>query len=263
MKKAAAVFLASSLAFGVSGQVFAEQIKEPAPVVQNVDAANVWKVIDHLKATVNLHHEKYTVVYDEKDGIVTVDIKKHKDHKVIKVTGKEANQRVIDFIKDLNLSMDLSKEEVINRLSDALGVKPSEVEKANAKVEFTNQAKLSFSYKKGEKSNVADPYQIRKLKVHVKANNGTQYDVHMSGKNSMQDTFIKKTKDGMTILKGSHARDEFQRIKNELTPTKDTTWKEYVSKISDVLGVEVTDITKADVDLQFENHAKVDVKFHR
>lgn len=262
MKKVSAVILATSLAFSVSGQVAAEQIKEPAPIVQNVDVQNIWKSIDNLKASVVLQDEKYTVAYDEKDGIVNVKIKKQSGKEEIEVTGEEANKRVVDFVKGLGLSTNLSKEEFINRLSDALGVEPSEVKKADAKVIFTNKAHFSFSYKKGEKA-AADPYKVRHLKVHLKANDGTFYNVHLLAKDPVKATFVKKTKDGVTVLKNSKAQDELIRIKDELIPAKGTTWDDYVTKVSDVLGIEVTDITKADVQLQFENNSKVDAKFHR
>lgn len=265
MKKVTTALLATALTVSVTGQVSAEEIKEPTPIVQNVEVSGIWKTIASFKATVFLEDEKYKVNYDNKDGIVNVNIKKETGKEEIEVTGEEANERVIEFVKDLDLSRDLSKEEVINRLSSALGVEPSEVEKVDAAVTFTNEAKASFSYKQGEKSEVADPFDLRQLQVKLEANDGSFYNIHfhVTGNDDIKAMVKKQTEDGEEKLKGLDALNEINRIKDGLIPGNDSTWNEYVEQVSDVLGVEVTDITKADVRVQLADHTKVDFNFNR
>jgi hypothetical protein len=264
MKKVTTALLVTALAFSVTGQVSAQDIKQPAPIVQNVDVSNLWMQIDSFSANLSLKDETYKVTYDNNDGIVNVKIKKKTGKEEFNVTGQEANKRVIEFVKSLDLSKNLSKEEVINRLSTALGIEPSEVQKADAKLTFTSNAKVSFSYKQGEKSGIINPFELSKLKVQIKEKNGISYNIHLFLKDKGFEALVqKKTEDGKKVLKGSDALQEIFRIKNGLVPTNDTTLNGYLTKVSDVLGVEVTDITKANVNVQFANNTKIDLNLVR
>jgi hypothetical protein len=264
MKKVTSALLVTALAVSVTGQVSAEEIKQPAPIVQNVDVNNLWKQIDTFQATVVLQNEKYKVTYDDNDGIVHVKIKKETGKEEIEVTGQEASDKVVEFVKDLDLSKNLSKEEVINRLSAALGVEPSEVEKADADITLTNHASLSFSYKQGEKTQVINPYELQKLDAKLEAKDGSFYHIRfLLNKNGIQALVKEKTEDGSKTYKGSAALEEIHRIKDGLIPANVTTWNGYLDQVSDVLGVEVTDITKADLKVHFANNTKVDVDFNR
>ncbi|MEH7237409.1 hypothetical protein [Bacillus sp. JJ1562] len=42
-------------------------------------------------------------------------IQKETGNEVIELTGQEANDRVIEFVKNLDLSKNISKEELLNR----------------------------------------------------------------------------------------------------------------------------------------------------
>ncbi|MEH7237410.1 hypothetical protein [Bacillus sp. JJ1562] len=70
MKKITTALLVSALAFSVTGHASAQEVKEPTPIVQNVDVNNIWQSIDRFQANVFLNDAKYKVSYDNDDGIV-------------------------------------------------------------------------------------------------------------------------------------------------------------------------------------------------
>lgn len=265
MKKVTTALLAAILTVNVSVPVFAEEVKEPVPVVQSVEGSELWKTISSFKATVVLDNGKYNVTYNDKDGMVSVDIKKDTGKKEVKITGEEANQRVIKFVKGLHATKNLSKEEVVNRLSAAIGIKPSEVNKADADITFKNDADASFSYKQGNKFKAVDPIELRQLQVRLQANDGSFYHIHyhLKGNGDIQAMVRKQTEDGEEKLKGVDALIEIHRIQNGLIPEKNTTLNEFLEQVSVVVGIQATDITKADVRAQFKNQSKMDFKFEK
>ncbi len=262
MKKLTTALLVSALAFSVTGHASAQEMKEPAPIVQNVEVNNIWKSIDRFQAKVFLNDAKYKVSYDLNDGIVTVKIQKETGNEVIELTGQEANDRVVEFVKNLDLSRNLSKEEVMNRLSTALGIEFSDVEKTDVKVTLTNNAKVSFSYKQGEKTNIKNPFELHNLKFQLRTNDGSFYNIHLN-KQGDKAHIQKRTEKGVEVLKGTEAREEISRLVEGVIPTNDTSWNEYLATVSDVLGIEVTNISKVDIDAKFANNTKVDFKFQR
>ncbi|WP_428911753.1 YusW family protein [Niallia sp. Krafla_26] len=265
MKKVTTALLAAILTVNLTVPVFAEEVKEPAPVVQNVEGSELWKTISSFKATVVLEDGRYNVTYKDKDGKVSVDIKKDTGKEEIKITGEEANQRFIKFVKDLNSSKNLSKEEVVNRLSATLGVSPSEVNKADADITFTNDATSSFSYKQGNKSKAVDTDELRQLQVKLEANDGSFYDIqyHLKGNGDIQAMVKKRTEDGEEKLKDLKALTEINRIQEGLITQKNITLNEQLEQVSVILGIQATDITKADVRAEFTNKSRVDFKFEK
>ncbi|MEH7237408.1 hypothetical protein [Bacillus sp. JJ1562] len=127
---------------------------------------------------------------------------------------------------------------------------------------FTNNAKASFSYKQGEKSNISNPFDLRNLKVQLRANDGTFYNIHVNKKND-KDHIQKRTEEGVEVLKGTEASEEISRLVEGIIPKNDTAWNEYLATVSDVLGIEVTNISKVDIDANFVDNTKVDLKFQR
>ncbi|WP_428908414.1 YusW family protein [Niallia sp. Krafla_26] len=266
MKKVTSALLSAILTVNFTVPVFAQEVKEPTPVVKNIEGSESLKNIYSFKATVVFEDERYHVTYLDKDGIVSVDIKKDTGKEEIKITGEDAHQRVIKFVKDLNLTKNLSKEEVVKRLSAAIGKDPSELEKADADITFTNDATISFSYKQGNKSKTVDKLELRQLQVKLEANDGSFYDIHyhLKGNGDIQAMVKKKTEDGEERLKDLDALNEINRIfKNGLIPNNETNLNEYLEQVSVVVGIPVTDITKADFRGQFTNKSKVDFKFEK
>ncbi|WP_164462254.1 YusW family protein [Bacillus sp. FJAT-42376] len=267
MKKIASAVLAAALAVNVAGQASAAEVKLPQGTIEQVkkiDVNSLWKTVDTFKGTVQLKDAKYKVDYKEEKGIVKVTIQKESGNKTIEVTGEEASKKVIDFVKNLDLSMNLSKEEVIKRLSDALGVKPGDVQRANASVGFSNLAAVDFSFKKGEKSAVINPYNISKLYMKVEDKNGYYYHVtYLAHGDSIKAVIQKKTAEGTKEYKGIYALLEALKIKDRIIPGKDVTWNGYLDQLSKALGIKVTDITKVEVQSQFENNTKADIHFER
>ncbi|KZZ82581.1 MULTISPECIES: YusW family protein [Bacillaceae] len=267
MKKIASAVLAAALAVNVAGQASAAEVKLPQGTIEQVkkiDVNSLWKTVDTFNGTIELTDAKYKVDYKEEKGIVKVSIKKESGNKTIEVTGEEANKKVAEFVKNLDLSLNLSKEEVIKRLSNALGVKPSDVQRAKASVGFNNMATVDFSFKKGEKSAVINPYNISKLYMKVEDKNGYYYHVtYLAHGDSVKAIIEKKTAAGTKEYKGIYALLEALRIKDSVIPAKDVTWNGYLDQLSKTLGMKVTDITKVEVQSQFENNTKANINFER
>ncbi|MGD7006756.1 YusW family protein [Metabacillus sp. 84] len=267
MKKIASAVLAAAVAVSAAAPASAAEIKVPQSAIEQakkIDVNSIWKTVDTFKGTVMLKDAKYRVSYSEENGKVNVAIKKESGKETVAVTGEEANKKVVQFVKDLDLSLKLSKEEVIKRLSNALGVKPSDVTRANVSIGFNNMAGVDFSFKKGEKSAVISPYSISRLYMKVEDKNGYYYHVtYLTSGDSIKTVIEKNTAAGKKTYKGFYALLEALRIKDSIIPEKDATWNGYLDQLSKTLGLKVTDITKVEVQSQFENNSKANISFER
>ncbi|MTH55418.1 hypothetical protein GKZ89_18665 [Bacillus mangrovi] len=268
MKKIATAVLAASIA--VSAAVPAASAaaytvpKGTVEQVKKIDVNSLWKTVDTFKGTVELKNEKYKVSYTDEKGIVKVSIQKETGNKTIEVTGEEANKKVIEFVKNLDLSKNMTKEQVISRLSEALGAKPSDVQRAKAAIGFNNMATVDFSYKKGDKSAVVSAYNISKLYMKVEDKNGYYYHVrYLANDDNIKVSIEKKTAAGKKTYKGFYALLEALRIKDSIMPAKNSTWNSYLDQLSKTLGMKVTDITDVEVQTTFENNTKANIDFKR
>ncbi|MRX72067.1 hypothetical protein GJU40_07765 [Bacillus lacus] len=264
-KKLASIALAASLALTAAGGASAQEVKQPqAAAQQAVTVDSLWKYVSSFKGTVTLKDEKYDVNYQEKNGKVDIKINREKGNEKFEVTSEASIKRIQQFVDDLQLDRSTTKEEVISRLSNALGVKPSEVLRAKADIGFSNTADLTFSYKKGEKTAVLNPYDIRGLEIDILSANGDYYRLKLNVRGENVGAVIEKKMNGEAkTLKGLHAIFEMYKVKDILIPNANTTWNGYLDLVSDVLGMKVTDITNADVTIKLENNTKADLHFKR
>ncbi|RLQ96641.1 YusW family protein [Falsibacillus albus] len=261
MKKTASILLSAALALNVTGVASAHgyQHHHKCDGHNHGEHAKAWNAVHQFEGQAVLTDgTKYMVQYNEHSGAVNVMVKKEDGNKKYVFTEKEAKERVAEFVKSLDLSTKLSKEEVVQRLSDALGIKPSDVEQVKANVKFGHHSHVALSYKKGENTDL-HLNNIKDANVLLKGKDGYFYHVtyNMEENGQFHAVVEKKTADGKQVLKDQAALQELARVQEGLTPKAGTTLKAYIDQAAAVLGVQPEDVEQAKLDLNFDQGTKI------
>ncbi|MFY4775604.1 YusW family protein [Metabacillus sp. RGM 3146] len=258
--------LAAALAVNFTGVSHAQTMpsvsKEQVQMAKQ-KAQELLDSVSALKADVKLKDARYSVQYSQEKGTVKVHIIKASGNKKVEVTEQQAKEKVVQFVKELNLNKQMSKEEIVQKLSAAIGVKPSDVLRTKAAISFQNNADLTFSYKKGNKE-AAGSYLPNHLDVSLEGKNGEYFHAILAIKDENVTAKIEeKTSKGTKSYKGLQALLEMARLKSVLAPAPNTDLKAYLTTLSNELGIKPSELTKADIDAKFENNSKLEINFSK
>lgn len=258
--------LAAALAVNFTGVSHAQTMPSVSKEQVQMAKEKAQELLDKVstfKADVKLENAKYSVQYSEEKGKVTVHIVKDSGNKKVEVTEQQAKEKVVQFVKGLHLNKQMNKEEIIQKLSAAIGVKPSDVLRTKAAISFQNDADLTFTYKKGNKEAAAS-YMPNYLDVSLEGKNGEYFHAFLAIKDeSVTAKIEEKTAKGTKSYKGLQALLEMARLKSVLTPAPNTDIKAYLTTLSNELGLKPSELTEADVEAKFENNAKVEINFSK
>ncbi|CAH0344253.1 YusW family protein [Bacillus sp. CECT 9360] len=256
MKKMLSAVLAAGLVLSTTGMVSAQSTEVKEPSSQTGKFEDAIHAINSLHASVVLTNEKYHVRYSEEKGKVKIHIQKESGNEKIEVTEEQAIEEMKQFVSELELNRQMSKQKIVQRISDALGVKPADVQFSKTSVTFNNQSQLTFLYKKGNKA--SDYVAPSNVNLNVEDVNGQFVRVKLSAKNDkIIARYEIKTTEEHKVYKGWAALRELNRLGVTLHPDEDTDLNSYYNSLAKKLGVSANEVKKANMNLLLSNQTMV------
>jgi major membrane immunogen (membrane-anchored lipoprotein) len=205
--------------------------------------------------------QKFKIKYKNKKGKVSGEIETKADGEKHKITGDKALSQVEDFISQLSLTPDMSKEEIVERVLAALEIEENKFKELEIEIKFSNGKKVEIEIE--NEGSFDEGYNgILEFEIKVELFENNKLKLKYKNKEGKVEAEVEKeTKEAKEKYKGEEAVQAIESLLDELTLTEDMTEEEIVEVILAALGINQEDIKELEIKIKFTNDQEIEIEF--
>ena len=199
--------------------------------------------------------------YKSNKGKVKAEIEMWSNGKKEKLKGAAAVEELKTFLKEANLTPQLSKEEIQARILQALGVKDSSYERLEIEVKFSNGSKIEIDSKHKQESNKEEAkYGIKEFELELKQKDGTKLKAEYSfndGKSMSNIEF------GSKKLSAEAAEQSFAKLFEQAVWTDGMSKADALQAVLKHFEVQEADLTDVELEIKFSSGKKLEFDYEK
>lgn len=192
--------------------------------------------------------EEYELEYKNRNGVVEAKLETPQE----KVKGQAAAARVADMLKAMNLTPELSDQEVINRILTALNIKEGAYDELEIKLQYANGKKISIERENNEAVNKRPEHGIREFELKAKLPGKDQLVLKYKNNGDKIEASVERTyKKDKQKLTGKAAVEYIEKMIKQAALTDKMSESEIAKRLTDSLNIKLEHLKEVEVELEF------------
>lgn len=207
--------------------------------------------------------QKFKIKYKNKKGKVSGEIETKTDDKKVKVSGEKAISQVEEFVAQLSLTPEMSKEEIVERVLTALEIEENQFKELKIEIKFSNGKKVEIEIEIENEDSLDEGYNgilEFKLKVELFGKNKLKLE-YKNKEGKVKAEVEKETKEGKEKYTEEEAVQSLESLLDEIAITEDMTEDEILEVILAALNIDQENIKELEIEIKFTNDQEVEIEF--
>lgn len=185
--------------------------------------------------------------YKNRNGAVEAKLKTSKE----KLKGEAAAARVTEMLKAMNLTPQLSDQEIIHRVLTALNINEGAYDELEIKIQFANGKKKTIERENKDAAKRPE-HGIREFKLKAELPGKDEVVLKYKNKGDKIEASVeRKSKKDKQKMTGKAAVDYMEKLFKQAAITKEMSESEIAARLSSSLNIKLEDLKKVEVELEF------------
>lgn len=229
--------------------------KEPDDNIEDDNTSHVGFVysaenIEEFKLTIELINGiEYDYDFDRSENEAEVEIENDEENNL---TGEKAWDRILDLLKNTEISLGSSLNEMMDEILVYLDISREELDEFELELEFLDAKEIDFKYDREE---IAENKEVQEFSLEIYFLDDEEWEFEYE----LNDEYEIR---GRESHEGQEARSRIEELIAALDISMDSTIKEVQDNILNHLNLNLEDIKEFDLDIEYLDGGEIDVKVH-